>query len=358
MRRTLVAALVVFACKTPAEQQTTAARAMAPAAPAAGTMDPSTVVATVGTDKITAADLDKIIGGKVRQEEADHQQKMYELRENALEGEVAGRLIKADAKAHNLSEEDYVKMQMNTFGKETTDVEAKAFFDKNPQQMQGRTFEQIKEPLKQYLGRQGKQKAMMDLVEDLKKKTKVSLNLPAPVLPRIDVAATGPERGNKDAPVTIVEFSDFQCPYCGREIAVVDQVMKEFDGKVKLYFRHFPLPFHEHAEKAAEAAVCAQEVGGDAKFWALHDKMFNDQQHLGVAELKGKAKDAGIDSAKFDACLDSGKHADDVKKDQKAGEEAGVNGTPAFFVNGQLVSGAQPFEKFKDAIERELKRIN
>ena len=177
--------------------------------------------------------------------------------------------------------------------------------------------------------------------------------LEPPELPRMEVEAKGPARGPANAAVTIVEFSDFQCPYCGREFPVIERLMKEYDGKVRLVFRHFPLDFHPFAAKAAEAGMCAQDQG---KFWELHDKMFTNQQKLAVEDLKGYAKSLGMDAAKFDKCLDSGEKKPAVDEDMKAGTAAGVNGTPAFFINGLFVNGAQPYEQMKQTIDRELKR--
>jgi protein-disulfide isomerase len=176
-----------------------------------------------------------------------------------------------------------------------------------------------------------------------------------PELARVVVAASGPARGPDTAPVTIVEFSDFQCPFCGREAPVVERLMKEYDGKVKLVFRHFPLDFHPNAQKAAEAGACAADQGTD-KFWKLHDKMFGNQQKLAVEDLKSYAKEVGLDTAKFEKCLDSGEKRALVQADEKAGAEAGVNGTPAFFVNGIFINGAVPYETMKETVDRELKR--
>src|ERR671935_178826 len=169
----------------------------------------------------------------------------------------------------------------------------------------------------------------------------------------IDVETKGPSRGPNNAPVTIVEFSDFQCPYCGREYPVIERLMKEYDGKVRLVFRHYPLDFHPFAQKAAEAGACAQDQG---KFWELHDKMFTNQNKLAVTDLKAYAKLLGMDAPKFDKCLDSGEKKALVDEDMKAGTAAGVNGTPAFFINGIFVNGAQPYERMKQAVDRELKK--
>ena len=163
-----------------------------------------------------------------------------------------------------------------------------------------------------------------------------------------------PMRGSPDAKVTIIEFSDFQCPFCGKFWKeTYPQLMKEYveTGKAKFVFRDYPLEFHPEAQKAAEASECAHEQG---KFWEYHDKIFENQQSLSVANEKQWAKDLGLDSAKFDNCLDSGKYAEEVKKDAAEGSAAGVSGTPGFFVNNQIISGAVPFEVFKQAIEAEL----
>ena len=189
----------------------------------------------------------------------------------------------------------------------------------------------------------------------VKNASTLQITLAQPNLPRVEVAASGPSRGPENAPVTIVEFSDFQCPYCGREYPVVERVMKEYDGKVRLVFRHFPLEFHPFAQKAAEAGACAADQGGE-KFWKLHDRMFTNQQKLAVDDLKGYAKELGLDSSRFEKCLDSGEKRALVEADEKAGQEAGVSGTPAFFVNGVFINGAVPYEQFKDAVDRELKR--
>jgi protein-disulfide isomerase len=168
------------------------------------------------------------------------------------------------------------------------------------------------------------------------------------------VAAEGPARGPDNAPITIVEFSDFQCPYCSRASATVDEVLNAYPGKIRLVFRHYPLPFHAEAPKASEASMCANEQG---KFWEYHDVLFKNQQQLAVADLKNHASAIGLDAAKFAECLDSGKNASVVEKDMEAGKKVGVNGTPAFFINGIMLSGAQPIEEFKAVIDSELKSM-
>ena len=181
----------------------------------------------------------------------------------------------------------------------------------------------------------------------------------APTAPaaKVDVSADDdPVIGKADAPVIIIEFSDFQCPFCGRFYSqTLPQLKKEYidTGKVKLVYRDFPLPMHQHAQKAAEAAGCAEEQG---KFEEFHNKVFENQKALTDENLKAYAGDLGLDQSAFDSCLDSGKRAAEVKKDANDGKAAGVSGTPSFFINGQRLVGAQPFAAFKSIIDAELEK--
>jgi len=163
-----------------------------------------------------------------------------------------------------------------------------------------------------------------------------------------------PIKGNKDAPVTIIEFSDFQCPYCSKfYMQILPQLEENYikTGKVRFIYKDFPLSFHPLAQKTAEAAECADEQG---KFWEYHNKIFSDQQYLSMQNLKQWAYDLNLDTNKFNNCLDSGQMFSEVQKDLKDGEAHGVSGTPAFFVNNRFISGAQPFTVFKQIIDAEL----
>ncbi|MBW3015759.1 DsbA family protein [Candidatus Woesearchaeota archaeon] len=168
-----------------------------------------------------------------------------------------------------------------------------------------------------------------------------------------DIKLSGKDasKGPDNAPVLIVEFSDFQCPFCSRGRTTMDQVVEEYGDKVQLVFKHFPLSFHENAQKAAEAAECALDQD---KFWEMHDIMFDNQGALTVDDLKGYAEELELDIDAFNDCLDSGEKEAKVSADMAEGQKYGVSGTPAFFINGNLVSGAQPFENFKAAIDAEL----
>ncbi len=164
-------------------------------------------------------------------------------------------------------------------------------------------------------------------------------------------------KGDKNAPVTIVEFSDFECPFCARFYQnTLPELISEYidKGKVKLVYRDFPLSFHPNAKPAAIAAECAREQGGDKEYYAYHDKLYDNQGSFGKENFKKWANELGLKTSQFDTCLDSDKYADEVDKDFKAGQSHGVSGTPAFFINGRKISGAQPFSVFKTMIDEEL----
>jgi protein-disulfide isomerase len=177
------------------------------------------------------------------------------------------------------------------------------------------------------------------------------------VMAKIDVKGE-PFKGAKDAKVTIVEYSEFQCPYCKRGFDTIEQqVLKNYEGKVKFYFKHFPLPFHPWAEPAAIGAECAKEQKPEA-YWKLYEAYFSHQTELNPQNVKDKSleylKDAGIDNAKWTTCFDSKASLPKVKAQHAEGGSLGVTGTPAFFINGRMLVGAQPFEQFKNVIDDEL----
>jgi|YelNatPaOPRAMG01_1025707.scaffolds.fasta_scaffold62478_2 protein-disulfide isomerase len=166
---------------------------------------------------------------------------------------------------------------------------------------------------------------------------------------KINIAGS-PYEGKKNAPVTIIVCSDFQCPFSARFFNDTQKELRKNeikDGKVKLVFKNFPLPFHQYAEKAAEAAECANQ---QEKFWQMHDLLFSSGGRLDIDSLKSYAKEIGLDRNKFDHCLDSGETAGIVSSDKAQCAAAGVQGTPTFFINGKMLVGAQPYEQFKNLI--------
>jgi protein-disulfide isomerase len=232
-------------------------------------------------------------------------------------------------------------------------VEVAAWYQENPNKVSGRTLEQIRGQIADYL-RQKKRKDAADALRTrLMKEQKVTVNFePYRVAFNNDEA---PTIGKAGAPVTLVEFSDFQCPFCRGFAPSLKQIAEKYGDKVQIIYRQYPIPsLHPNAMKAAEASLCAQEQN---KFWELHDMMFAEQQALSVSELKQKAGRLGLDQAKFNSCLDNGRYVERVQNDIKEGNRIGVgnSGTPAIFVNGNYMEGgAVPFEVVARAIDSEL----
>lgn len=307
---------------------------------------PATTEAKTGAGGDSGAPVAKWNGGSISAGELDAQ--MFDQRKQALDQMLVRKLVEQKAKSENLTPEALWKREVTEKVKKPTDAEMKQFYDEQSKRQPLPPFEQVKEQIAQYMERPAMQAAQNAYVDQLKKELKVEVNLKPP---RVEVAAEGPSKGPATAPITIVEFSDFECPYCSKAEDTVKQVMKAYDGKVRLVYRDFPLPFHPHAEKASEAAQCAADQG---KYWEMHEKLFSNQQKLEEPALKGYAKDLGLDQGKFDKCLDGGDKAKVVEANKAAGSKVGVTGTPAFFINGYQLTGAQPFEEFKSLIDQEL----
>jgi protein-disulfide isomerase len=322
----------------------TAAHAAGPSTGSTGA--PTDTVATVGTRTITRGELENSVRSKLI--EIDNQR--YEALKDGLDEMVAEELVKQEAKARNTTVDALEKTEVEDKVKAPSDEEVQKVYDDNKAQLQGKTLDEVKPQIVQYIDGQRKQERLATFIEELKAKHKTSIALKAPV---IEVATAGrPERGGgAKAPVTIIEFSDYQCPFCKRAEDSVNQVMKTYGDKIRLVYRNYPLPMHPMARPAAEAAACANAQG---KFWEYHAKLFENQAGLNQDKMKQIAKDVGLDSAKFDECIAKKPYGDKIDQDTADGNKVGVNGTPAFFINGRMLSGAQPFEKFKEIIDQEL----
>jgi protein-disulfide isomerase len=319
------------------------------AATAAADVDPKTIVATVDGLSITMGELDEHVGAQLR--ELDEQR--YQTRSQGLEQLVSKQLVRGAAAKTKVSEEELLKLEVDGKVKEPSDAEVKEFFEKNAASLPPNSkLEEYRDKIVQFLSRKAHSTRAKDYFAELKQGSKVDILLAPPPKPRFNVEAKGPSRGPQDAKITLVEWSDFECPYCERGAQTIEQVMQRYPGKIRLVFRQFPLTFHAHARKAAEATLCANE---QEKFWPMHDALFADQQKLAVADLKATAARLGLDKAKFDACLDGGEMNKVVEADMEAAEKVGVSGTPAFFVNGMMLSGAQKVEEFARLIDAELK---
>ncbi len=336
MRLTALAAcLLPTACAT-----TTTAASPASTAP----------VARYGATTITLADVE----AKASDELYDLQEKLHELRTQTAERLFVEQAIAAAAKKQGVTEDEWVAARLDKAAREPTEAELAALFDKAKARLGPEAdFDAVRPQLRDYLLREQRAKKAKELFEVLKKEHGFALLLDGPRRPRKKVEATGPTRGAADAQVTIVVFADFECPYCSRSAQTVERVLAAYPGKVRLVYRHYPLSFHKKAPLAAEAAACANEQG---RFWEYHDALYANQDALDPTALKAHAAALDLDGPKFESCLESGRMKAVVDRDMAAGEKAGVKGTPAYFINGVVLSGAQPEEEFKKLIDAELAR--
>src|SRR5688572_12617419 len=308
------AAVMAGAC---AEETTAAAQSPSPAA------NPDQVVAEVGGKPITLKDVDAKWEAFDAAERARIVQAMYQNRRNMIELLVGDQLIANAAKAAGQSVETFLAADGAKRLPAVTEAEIAQFYDQNKDRAQGRTLDQLRGEIKPYLEERRRQQARQMLVDELKTKdganVKVLLDPPRYTVP---TAKDDPVRGNPAAPITIVEFSDYQCPFCARVNPTLAKIRETYGDRVKIVFKDYPLPNHPQAPKAAEAARCA---GDQNKYWEMHDAMFANQRALEVPSLKQAARAIGLDGTAFDQCLDSGKWQAAVRAGNELGEQMGVN---------------------------------
>ena len=311
------------------------------------------VVGTVGGARITLGEVDAraLTAPAANFGNLPLGQALYEARRAVLEEMIGNRLIDADAKTRGVERDALVQQEITAKVVAPSDAEVADWYKTNQARVQGATLEQVSAPIRALLTQERTVAARGAYVNRLKASTPVAITLDPP---RVAVSDGGrPAKGPSNAPVQIIEFSDFECPFCFRANPIVAQVMSTYGNRVRLVYRHLPLPNHPNARPAAEAAACANEQG---RFWEYHDRLFANQSKLSAPDLKQHAADLGLDTAKFNACVDSRRFQKDVDADMDAAQLLGVSGTPHFFINGRALSGAQPFEAFKTVIDEELTR--
>lgn len=308
------------------------------------------VAAKIGNITIT----DKELTAGIESDLYEAEQKIFDIKFNKLKAMVIEKIMNDDPKKKGLSNDQY--MDKYIAGKAAISEKQIDAFIKEKKIPAQSINPQIRERIKNYLLVEEKKKMVDKWLAEKTKKTPIEVFIEKPRRPSYDVKiGNAPVYGGEHAKVEVVEFSDFQCPFCARASEVLKQIKTKYGKKVKIAFKQFPLPFHNQARGAANAALCANEQR-TGYFWKMHDAMFADQSKLAVADLKATAKKLGLDAAKFDACLDAKKYNGQIEKDMEQGKSVGVKSTPTFFVNGQQVMGAQPFEVFTEIIDSELKK--
>lgn len=325
----------------------------------------ATIAAARAEDPAPAAAVDKpvaIVGGQpilesdlLRQTRPQMQQlrnQEYEIKRTALDNLVVSKLVEAEAAAHNLSVPELLNREVSGKVRETTEEEITAFYEGQKDRI-NRPLEEVKDQIAAYLKQSRDQQARQDYFASLRRKLPVTILL-EPVRQNVspDPART---RGPENAPVTIVEFSDFQCPYCLKAYPTLRAVLEKYGDQVRLSYRDFPLRnIHAQAQEAAEASRCAGDQG---KFWPYHDFLFENPSDFTRESLLAAADKLSLDTAALELCLESGKYRSAVEFDYQEGLQAGITGTPAFYINGIFLNGSQPATAFEQIIDSELARL-
>jgi len=312
----------------------------------------SETAAQFGETRISIADLDEQIRENLFAEatEGGDAAATYELRSGTLDVMINQRLLEAEAEKRGMDVDALLAAEAEQAGP-VEFAEVRAFYDEVKDRLDGVAFEDVADQIRARLEQQRGAASRTALITSLREATDVTVSLEPP---RIEVAANGPGIGPENAPVTIVEFSDYQCPFCKRAEPTLKQVAARYPEQVRIVYRHFPLDsIHPLARPAAEAAACAADQD---KFWEFHELVWEATPDLGPEKLTEMAETLALDPEAFGACVGERRFQADVAKDLADGQAAGVNGTPAFFVNGIPLSGARSLDDFVRLIESELAR--
>ena len=289
----------------------------------------------------------------IQNEVYELEKKIYELKLDRAKAIVVEQLVNQLAKAKNLTSDAYLEQEIASKASVSqADIDS---FVKQRNIPKEHLNDELKERVRQFLLQEKKKEMVDSWMNEQLKKSPVTVYFTKPQRPIFDVkVGDGPILGKKSAPVAVVEFSDFQCPYCAKGSKIMHDLKKKYGNKIKVAFKNFPLSFHRQAKGAAHAGLCVFEQSND-RFWDLHDHMFDNQQSLKEEELElAVAKLEGINLDSYKKCMKSKKYTASIDQDIAQGNKLGIKSTPTFFVNGKLVNGAQPIEVFSELIEEDL----
>lgn len=309
----------------------------------------STVLATWTGGQLTWGDVEEELAPLFARLDVEYVNQRNELLKTSIDDAVVQRLLEAEVARRGLADMDaLVQAELNAVA-EPTEEEARAYLQSEDLEVSEAYIAQARSALLEDRQRQ----RLSALVEKVQLDAAVRVWLARPEVPRVEVGiGTNPVRGNAEAPVLIVEFADYQCPFCARGYQVMKRVMETYGDRVAWVFRDMPLGFHDRAIPAAMAANCAGEQG---RYWEMHDLLFEGPSAFSDEELAALATRAGVDMKAWEECRAAGTAAAEILRDMTDAQAAGVNGTPQYFINGILLTGAQPFEAFQAIIDEELR---
>jgi protein-disulfide isomerase len=304
-------------------------------------------VAKIGDEVITESELEEIVGSSL----VSLRQQIYDTKVAKLEDEIYERLLQKAAAAEGMTTSEYLNIHIDQKVAEPDEGEVVKLMS----QFRARLAEddaQAREQVVQALKQRDKQRLSQDLRSELFAEAGVKILLDPP---RVEVTfdESNPSRGPADAPVVLIEYTDYQCPYCTRIQPTLNQLVERYQGKLLHVFKNLPLPMHAEAPLAASAALCAQDQG---KFWELHDWLFANQRTLSRDSIVEAAGNLGMETDVFASCIDDGTYAERVRAETAEAQSFGITGTPGFLINGRVITGARPIEMFEAVIDDELER--
>ena len=338
------AAILIGACST-----SSAERAAAPASSAKPASGQPEVVAVVDGTEIRSDELDQRAAGRL----AAVRQQEYDVRQQVLDEMIMEKLVAKEAKSRGLSPQDLVKAEVDDKVGPASEAEVDDVYTRARSQLGGRPKEQVRSDIENYLRAQKKSSEKERFHQALRGKSKIDVRLEAPRV-EVKLADDAPSVGRDKAPITLVEFTDYQCGFCQRAQATVDELLAKYGDKIRFVHQDFPLDNHPRAFYASRASRCANDQG---KYWEYHRDLLKEPSDFSDADLNQRAEQLNLDTKKFTACLASERHDAAIRAAHKAGQDLGVSGTPTFFINGRVLYGARPRQQFEQIIDQELSRV-
>jgi len=306
------------------------------------------VVAQVAGEAITMSQLEAAKSAQLKRME----QERYDLLRAALDDVAMEKLVAKAAADRGVTPEDLLRAEIQDKVVPPTPEQLKQFYEDNKERAGGRSFEEVRSGLERMLTEQQVNERTTQFHEELKSTIEFKVFLDPP-RHEVTIPADAIAKGPADAPITLVEFADFQCPYCRRAHPVVSRVLMEYKDEIRYVFRDYPLGFHKRAVPASVAAYCANEQD---KYWDYYESLKVMVGDLSDTDLRKRATDMGLNMEDFGACMASGRYEPQVNAGFEDGQALGVTGTPTFFINGRMLIGAQPYEAFKTILDDELAR--
>jgi len=314
--------------------------------PADGGGSPSDVIAVVAGTEITLGEIEELsTGGLIRV-----RQSRYDLLRSTLERLAIAKLIEKEAAARGITPEELQLTEVDQKVQPPTEREVEKTYEANKHRSGGKSYQELRDSIFRTILRERVVVREDRFVNELKRKYGFSVSLPAPRV-ELELTDANPSRGDVSAPITLVEFGDYQCPFCRRAHPTVERVLDEYGDQIRYVFMDYPLSSHDRAMPAAEAAYCA---GEQEKYWEYVEHLMVMAGDLNDNDLRERAEQLDLDVSEFMSCFTSGRHTDRIAATLKMGDDSGVDRTPTFFINGRILTGAKTFETFKLIIDEEL----